>query len=200
LMSRVAVWALRQLGPMLRERRGQLFRAVLDARLKHDERRVAELIRQLRELGPENRDMRLQQRAWASWVLDRELAGRPEEARRLRAQLFSRWRPPDLPAGDPDTLLARVLSNLQNYEVDPEVPRRDMQLYARLADRLKSEAAAKGTAAALELVRSLPILGERLLSKPAEKPPAEKTSPQKPAAEKPPEPAKASGGDSAKHR
>jgi hypothetical protein len=105
-----------------------------------------------------------QQNSFADDVLTAELGGNRAGAETLRRAFFQYRKEPAL-VGDPATVVARARSNLDAWLKEPNLYRGRRDLLTRLKEELDLRAATD-TAAALKLLKKLPIIGDRLLAEP----------------------------------
>ncbi len=134
-------WLMRQIGPSLRDRWRQRMETWSS-----------------RGRGAES--ARTTERIYAADVLRAELQGRTPQADALRALYFADWRPPAAVA-DAATELARIRHNLAAALGDSDMTAAQSALLRELGAALDQRDA--DPAAAVALVRRLPLYAERLL-------------------------------------
>jgi hypothetical protein len=135
-------WVMGQIGPSLRDRMRQRMESLANRSRSTDVRRFTE-------------------RLYSLDIVRAELQGRSAQANALRALYFADWRPPETP-GEPTDHLLRVRTNLDAWLAETELGAQQQTVLRELKDGLDKQAATD-PAAALALVKRMPLYAERLL-------------------------------------
>lgn len=135
-------WVMGQIGPSLRDRMRQRMETLANRSRSTDVRRFTE-------------------RLYSLDIVRAELQGRPAQANALRALYFADWRPPETP-GEPAAHLQRVSTNLDAWLAESELGPQQQAVLRELKEGIDKQAATE-PAAALALVKRLPLYAERLL-------------------------------------